>query len=82
MAPLSRGEPAHYISTLPFLGRDPQDASPLLKKDVERFLWNFLASRTAAGPAAAGSCEEAPGMRMALSRTHKGAEPGHHGATT
>lgn len=54
MTPLSRGEPAHYISTLPFLGRDPQDPSPFLKKDVERFLWNFLASRTAAGPATTG----------------------------
>ena len=59
MTPLSRGEPAHYISTLPFLGRDSQDASPFLKKDVERFLWNFLASRTAAGPSTTGSCGEA-----------------------
>ena len=61
MTPLSGGEPAHYISTLPFLGKDPQDASPFFKKDIERFLWNFLASRTAAGPANTGSCD-GPGL--------------------
>ena len=28
-----------------------QDPSLFLKKDVERFLWNFLALRTSSGPA-------------------------------
>ena len=28
-----------------------QDPSLVLKKDVERFLWNFLALRTSSGPA-------------------------------
>ena len=49
MNPVSSGEPAHYIGTLPALGQDGQDPNPFLKKDVERFLWNFLAARTAMG---------------------------------
>lgn len=28
-----------------------QDPSLVLKKDVERFLWNFMALRTSSGPA-------------------------------
>src|SRR5579875_3820451 len=58
MNPVSAGEPAHYISTLPLLGQDAQDPSPFLKKDVERFLWNFLAARTASGPAADGGAQD------------------------
>ena len=58
MNPVSAGEPAHYISTLPFLGQDAQDPSPFLKKDIERFLWNFLAARTASGPAADGGAQD------------------------
>ncbi|CAL5224917.1 g7683 [Coccomyxa viridis] len=51
ISPVSRGEPAHYISTLYQLGQDSQDPSLVLKKDMERFLWNFLALRTSSGPA-------------------------------
>jgi hypothetical protein len=51
MNPVSSGEPAHYIGPLPALGQDGQDPSPFLKKDVERFLWNFLAACTALGTA-------------------------------
>lgn len=51
MNPISSGEPAHYIGTLPALAQDGQDPNPFLIKDVERFLWNFLAARTALGTA-------------------------------
>ena len=56
-------------STLPRLGDfhdhdcilspavDLQDPSLFLKKDVERFLWNFLALRTSSGPAVAADGE-------------------------
>ena len=41
-----------------------QDPSLYLKKDVERFLWNFLALRTSSGQAAA-----AQGMKSARCST-------------
>ncbi|CAL8470795.1 g10337 [Coccomyxa elongata] len=72
ISPVSRGEPMHYISTLPFLGQDSQDPSLALKKDVERFLWNFLASRTASGPVG-GSSGKQGGCDFSSRRCAEGA---------
>lgn len=36
-----------------------QDPSLVLKKDMERFLWNFLALRTSSGPAVGADGETA-----------------------
>ena len=36
-----------------------QDPSLVLKKDVERFIWNFLALRTSSGPAVGADGETA-----------------------
>ncbi|GAB4818162.1 hypothetical protein N2152v2_005208 [Parachlorella kessleri] len=47
MSPVSGGTVQHYISILRTITEDPQTADTASKKDVERFVWNFLAFATA-----------------------------------
>ncbi len=50
------------------LAVDLQDPSLFLKKDVARFLWNFLALRTSSGPAVAADGETAASRPLSHQR--------------
>ena len=44
------GPAEHYIGVLRSPTRDSQDPDPAVKGNLARFLWNFLADRTAEVP--------------------------------
>ncbi|CAD7701186.1 unnamed protein product [Ostreobium quekettii] len=45
----STGQAEHYLGTLPTLSVDPQEQDPSAKSNLERFVYNYLALRTALG---------------------------------
>ena len=51
--------PEHYLTVLRSPTKDDQDPDPAAKSNMERFLWNFLALRTAIGP---GSRNDSAGV--------------------
>eukprot|EP00884_Botryococcus_braunii_P020474 jgi/Botrbrau1/710/Bobra.160_2s0033.1 len=72
---------SHYIGILFSLTEDSQEPDQAIKSDVARFLWNFLALRTAAGPGklAGGSHKSQVGMsgshEAVTKKAHDGCDP-------